>query len=137
MPPPRPPRISFPPLPASSNGRSRQPSRASLASLSARLRYRPSHTVFHHYGSVLSDRSRPEQKRLRIVSASYSNSVVSCAPSSATNTAINSAPNPAVEPAGSVVLALAETRWVEPGGSKKDWPTPNVSTGPPPSWERI
>src|SRR3954471_10069903 len=129
MPPPRPPRISFPPLPASSNGRSRQPSRASLASLSARLRYRPSHTVFHHYGSVLSDRSRPEQKRLRIVSASYSNSVVSWAPSSATNTAINSA--------GSVVLALAETRWVEPGGSKKDWPTPNVSTGPPPSWERI
>jgi len=24
-----------------------------------------------------------------------------------------------------------------PGGSKKDWPTPNVSTGPPLSWERI
>ena len=42
-------------------------------------------------------------------------SVVSCAPSSATNTAINSA--------GSVMLALAETRCVAPGGSKKDCPT--------------
>ena len=55
--------------------------------------------------------------------------VVSCAPSSATNTAISSA--------GSVLLALAETRWVAPGGSKKDWPTLKVSTGPPPSCERI
>ncbi|MGY4313141.1 hypothetical protein ACVWW1_002444 [Bradyrhizobium sp. JR3.5] len=35
------------------------------------------------------------------------------------------------------MLALAETMWVEPGGSKKDWPTLKVSTGPPPSWERI
>src|SRR5262249_32825853 len=56
-------------------------------------------------------------------------SVVSCAPSSATKIAISSA--------GSVLLALAETRCVEPGGSKKDWPTLNVSTGPPPSCERI
>ena len=39
-------------------------------------------------------------------------SVVSCAPSSATNTAINSA--------GSVMLALAETRCTAPGGSKND-----------------
>ena len=59
----------------------------------------------------------------------YSMNVVSCAPSSATNTAISSA--------GSVLLALAETRWVAPGGSKNDWPTLKVSTGPPPSCERI
>jgi hypothetical protein len=58
-----------------------------------------------------------------------STNVVSCAPSSATNTAINSA--------GSVVLALAETRCTAPGGSKNDWPTLNVSTGPPASCERI
>ena len=58
-----------------------------------------------------------------------SSNVVSCAPSSATNTAINSA--------GSVLLALAETRCVEPGGSKNDCPTLKVSTGPPPSCERI
>jgi hypothetical protein len=44
--------------------------------------------------------------------ARYSMNVVSCAPSSATNTAINSA--------GSVLLAFADTRCVEPGGSKKD-----------------
>ena len=56
-------------------------------------------------------------------------SVVSCAPSSATNTAINSA--------GSVMLALAETRCTAPGGSKNDCPTPNVSTGPPANCERI
>ena len=42
----------------------------------------------------------------------YSMNVVSCAPSSATNTAINSA--------GSVLLALADIRWVAPGGSKND-----------------
>ncbi len=44
--------------------------------------------------------------------ALYSMNVVSCAPSSATNTAISSA--------GSVLLALAETRCVAPGGSKND-----------------
>ena len=38
--------------------------------------------------------------------------VVNCAPSSATKTAINSAQ--------SVLLALAETRWIAPGGSKND-----------------
>src|SRR4029077_8971192 len=59
----------------------------------------------------------------------HSTNVVSCAPSSATNTAINSA--------GSVLLALAETRCTAPGGSKNDWPTLNVSTGPPASCERI
>ena len=59
----------------------------------------------------------------------YSSGIVSCAPSSATNTAISSA--------GSVLLALADTRWVVPGGSKNDCPTPKVSTGPPPSCERI
>jgi hypothetical protein len=59
----------------------------------------------------------------------HSMNVVSCAPSSATNTAISSA--------GSVLLALAETRCVESGGSKNDCPTLNVSTGPPPSCERI
>jgi hypothetical protein len=59
----------------------------------------------------------------------YSSNVVSCAPSSATNTAISSA--------GSVLLAFADTRWVAPGGSKNDWPTLKVSTGPPPSCERI
>ena len=59
----------------------------------------------------------------------YSINVVSCAPSSATNTAISSA--------GSVLLALAETRCVAPGGSKNDCPTLNVSTGPPASCERI
>jgi cytochrome P450 len=42
----------------------------------------------------------------------HSINVVSCAPSSATNTAISSA--------GSVLLALAETRCVAPGGSKND-----------------
>jgi hypothetical protein len=36
-----------------------------------------------------------------------------------------------------VVLALAETIFFVPGGSKKDWPTLNVSTGPPLSYERI
>ena len=36
-----------------------------------------------------------------------------------------------------VSLALAETRCVEPGGSKNDCPTWNVSTGPPPNCERI
>ena len=46
------------------------------------------------------------------VAANYFTSVVSCAPSSATNTAINSA--------GSVMLALAETRCTAPGGSKND-----------------
>ncbi len=55
--------------------------------------------------------------------------VVSCAASSATNTAISSA--------GSVLLALADTRWVAPGGSKNDWQTLKVSTGPPASCERI
>src|SRR5215203_6146328 len=59
------------------------------------------------------------------VSELHFTSVVSCAPSSATNTAINSA--------GSVMLALAETRCTAPGGSKKDCPTANVSTGPPAS----
>src|SRR5260370_35079714 len=59
----------------------------------------------------------------------YSRNVVSCAPSSATNTAISSA--------GSVLLALAETRWVEPGGSKNDWPTLKVSPDPPPGCEGI
>ena len=59
----------------------------------------------------------------------HSTNVVSCAPSSATNTAISSA--------GSVLLALAETRCTAPGGSKNDWPTLNVSTGPPASCERI
>ena len=44
---------------------------------------------------------------------------------------------PAHRHAGSVMLALAETRCVAPGGSKNDWPTPNVSTGPPASCERI
>ena len=63
------------------------------------------------------------------VAANYFTSVVSCAPSSATNTAINSA--------GSVMLALAETRCTAPGGSKNDCPTPNVSTGPPANCERI
>ena len=61
--------------------------------------------------------------------ARYSTNVVSCAPSSATNTAINSA--------GSVLLALAETRCTAPGGSKNDWPTLNVSITPPASCERI
>src|SRR6266478_4563574 len=59
----------------------------------------------------------------------HSIKVVSCAPSSATNTAISSA--------GSVLLALAETRCVAPGGSKNDCPTLNVSTGPPANCERI
>jgi len=40
-------------------------------------------------------------------------------------------------PAGSVLLAFAETRWVAPGGSKNDCPTLKISTGPPPSCERI
>src|SRR6266705_175764 len=61
--------------------------------------------------------------------ARYSTNVVSCAPSSATNTAINSA--------GSMLLALADIRCVAPGGSKNDCPTLKVSTGPPPSCERI
>lgn len=60
---------------------------------------------------------------------SYGSSVVSCAPSSATKIAISSA--------GSVVLALAETMCFVPGGSKKDWPTLKVSTGPLLSCERI
>ncbi len=54
--------------------------------------------------------------------------VVNPAPSSATKTAISSA--------GSVLLALAEMRWIAPGGSKNDCPTPNVSSGPPLSCER-
>src|SRR5258708_23779018 len=60
---------------------------------------------------------------------SQSTYVVSSAPSSATNTAISSA--------GSVLLALAETRCVAPGGSKNDCPTLNVSTAPPANCERI
>ena len=77
-------------------------------------------------------------RRVRMLSASFrgcaarcrhSMNVVSCAPSSATNTAISSA--------GSVLLALAETRCVASGGSKNDCPTLKVSTGPPPSCERI
>src|SRR6266702_4346132 len=59
----------------------------------------------------------------------YSTNVVSCAPSSATNTAINSA--------GSVLLALAETRCTAPGGSKNDCPTLKTSTAPPASCDRI
>jgi hypothetical protein len=54
--------------------------------------------------------------------------VVNSAPSSATKTAISSA--------GSVLLALAETRCIAPGGSKNDCPTSNVSRGPPLSCER-
>ena len=72
---------------------------------------------------------RPYTTRSGASGKFYSMNVVSGAPSSATNTAISSA--------GSVLLALAETRWVAPGGSKNDWPTLKVSTGPPPSCERI
>src|SRR5581483_10371161 len=60
---------------------------------------------------------------------SGSRKVVNCAPSSATKTAISSAI--------SVVLALAETAWIAPGGSKNDWPTSNVSSGPPSSCDRM
>jgi hypothetical protein len=77
-----------------------------------------------HRVGMLSASFRGRASRCR-----YSMNVVSCAPSSATNTAISSA--------GSVLLALAETRCVESGGSKNDCPTLNVSTGPPPSCERI
>ena len=49
-----------------------------------------------------------------------------------------------VEPIGSYALPNVPGKRVTivrvsygPGGSKKDWPTPKVSTGPPPSWERI
>jgi hypothetical protein len=70
------------------------------------------------------------RRQLQPTLAVYGSSkVVSAAPSSATKTAINSA--------GSVVLAFAETTWVEPGGSKNVCPTVNVSRGPPPSCERI